>query len=1454
MSSSFLDVRMKYNPLFYGSSCTGVARQSSMDRLREVCRAAIENLVRLRIASFNQKADIVSTTELGRVASQYYVDPESVARFASAFSECHSNDGVLSYKKLLALLATSKEFESLRVRREEQGEIDSLSGCVDRVKETFEGGSDGGGGRGRKSGKGKGKQLLKQLSGRPGKGKHKGNRELCPYDLDGGIEEYSHEHKVFVLVQVHISGGDPTTGSLISDTNYIMQNAPRILRAMFEIALSIQLPHTAVRLLELATAVEHKTWHFMSPLWHVVGTNRLTGDVVRRLEQHSAVSHMRLDNVENILALDNQEIRTITGLKDVGPLVKRAAMRIPRLELIAEARPVSCRILKLDVVLRCTFEWEKRLHGSSVGFWVMVYDPINSVLHHSERVMFDKAMANSNVTLPLAVRLDPDVYDGEYPRTLYVWSIPDNWAGKGTLQSIEVNLTGLIVPEESGEYTNVPLFSPLSKRAMHWPEAESLFGFDYFNPLQTSYFHRCYHSEGNVIIGAPTGSGKTIAAELCLLQMLRDHPQRKAVYIAPLKTLVRERVNDWQKFRAVGASLVEITGDVLPDSDALRTASILVTTPEKFDAVSRHWQTKRFVQLVGLVIIDECHLLGTDRGPVLESIVSRLRFISDRYAEAHKIRFLGLTTSVANPQDMADWLGVADTHTFNFPPSARPVSLETHIQHSPSSPVIVFVSSRRQTRLTAQALIAFSSIDDSAQGLGFDVIAKLPRDDLQMESDSMLDPDAKRCLQYGIGLHHAGMTTGDRSLVEKLFLSQRIKLVIATSTLAWGVNMPSYCVIVKGCQYFDGATKRYTNYSVTDIMQMIGRAGRPQFCQERRERLIQRLAMQRGVSDVNKWLQSIDVEELLAAHPEPESVAVVLCHNPSKPFFRRFLYDPFPVESAMSGKLEDTLVAEIASGLIASVDDLRDWLHYTFYYRRVPTNPGYYSLIPEDIGYDLSEGYGIDGKRDIMREAGDAHAIMRANEAIDILTEARCIDVINNTEFRATSLGHLASLFYLNHTSAVMLHECLFKSHPNRYPPMSADSDSDYVPTNWVTALMEAMAACAEFEQVPVRHNEDNDMEHMVAQELRQTRRAPDGTDVFEGGLRMVPPGCLPPGSPSYKTHILLQTQLSRALPGGAPTMPCADFWLDLASVMDQAVRLSAAAIECAAGCRLSDDRIIGVRSMIDACRLSAGLVQGLWPDSDSRLCLQSIRERLTPKSHLAVLDRLSQAGLPSLAHMAHLGVGNTQQKKALRQVLQRVMGGDISDIIRDIARVPLVSVRVEKGENPHERERETDQAKKETQGATTVGPTVYDITEGERGGEREREGQAFLCVMPTTELRVTLRHIGTIPGMFRSEIFPKQKPHSVYVAVCVPPPHVTDDVIAQWEREGYDYSEATKDWPVVVHKRVAFDRSTRFAFQIQSRRRFLCMYVLSDTYLGTDQCYVLDTRGGQVIVDTNTK
>lgn len=102
------------------------------------------------------------------------------------------------------------------------------------------------------------------------------------------------------------------------------------------------------------------------------------------------------------------------------------------------------------------------------------------------------------------------------------------------------------LPEDETVYTKLLDLNPLPKTALQNPLYESLYKFDYFNPIQTQAFHTLYHHDTNVLVGAPTGSGKTNIAEICMFRLFNTAPRKKVIYVAPLKALAKERLRDWK--------------------------------------------------------------------------------------------------------------------------------------------------------------------------------------------------------------------------------------------------------------------------------------------------------------------------------------------------------------------------------------------------------------------------------------------------------------------------------------------------------------------------------------------------------------------------------------------------------------------------------------------------------------------------------------------------------------------------------------------------------------------------------------------------------------------------------------------------------------------------------------------------------------------------------------------
>lgn len=1016
LSYTYLYVRMRANPLVYGINHKAYQMDPGLEMYRqELVLEAGRKLDKARMIRFEERTGYFSSTDLGRTASHYYIKYNTMETFNELFG-AHKTEA-----DIFNIVSKAEEFEQVKVRDEEMEELE---------------------------------QLL---------------YNYCELPAAGGVENgYG---KINILLQTYIGRGEVDSFSLISDLSYVAQNAARIVRALFEIALRKRWPAMTYRLLNLCKVIDKRLWGWANPLRQFPV---LPGYVLSKLEERKLT-------IDKLKDMRKDEIGHMLHHVNIGLKVKQCVHQIPSITMEASIQPITRTVLRVRLTINPDFKWNDTAHGS-VGepWWIWVEDPANDHIYHSEYILLQKKQVVTNE--PQHVVFTIPIFE-PMPSQYYIRAVSDRWLGAEAV--CVINFQHLILPERHPPHTELLDLQPLPVTALGNREYESLYKYTHFNPVQTQIFHTLYHTDSNVLLGAPTGSGKTVAAEIAIFRVFNKYPNSTAVYIAPLKALVRERIEDW-KVRIeekLGKKVVELTGDVTPDMRAIAKADLIVTTPEKWDGVSRSWQNRSYVQKVAILIIDEIHLLGEERGPVLEVIVSRTNFISSH--TANPVRVVGLSTALANARDLGDWLGIGQMGLFNFRPSVRPVPLEVHIHgfpgqhycprmasmnkpafqairsHSPAKPVLIFVSSRRQTRLTALDLMAFLATEDD------------PKQWLHMEERAMTDviatvreSNVKLTLAFGIGLHHAGLHERDRKTVEELFVNCKIQVLIATSTLAWGVNFPAHLVIVKGTEYFDGKTRRYVDYPITDVLQMMGRAGRPQF--------------------------------------DDQGKAVILVQDIKKDFYKKFLYEPFPVESSLLGVLSDHLNAEIAAGTVASKQDAMDYITWTYFFRRLVMNPSYYNL--DDVNHDTINKYLSNLVEKSLRDLECSYCIQLGED---------------NCTIEPLTHGRIASYYYLKHPTVRMLKERL-----------KADCT--------VEESLSILTDAEEYAELPVRHNEDQ-----MNSEL--ARRLPIEVNPHSFD------------SAHTKTHLLLQAHFSRA------ALPCPDYATDTKTVLDNAIRICQAMLDVAA-------------------------------------------------------------------------------------------------------------------------------------------------------------------------------------------------------------------------------------------------------------------------------------------------
>ncbi|KAL2040972.1 hypothetical protein N7G274_006430 [Stereocaulon virgatum] len=473
----------------------------------------------------------------------------------------------------------------------------------------------------------------------------------------------------------------------------------------------------------------------------------------------------------------------------------------------------------------------------------------------------------------------------------------------------------------------------------------SIFHHPFFNAIQSKCFSTVYKSNENLVVSAPTGGGKTAILELAICRLLSGfrNDQCKIVYMAPTKSLCSERQRDWQaKFSALDLQCAELTGDTEHGQlRSVQSASIVITTPEKWDSMTRKWKDHaKLVQMVKLFLIDEVHILKETRGATLEAVVSRMKSVGSN------VRFVALSATVPNSEDIGIWLGKDPTNQHlpapreRFGEAFRPVKLQKYVVGLPSKgnefafesacnpqlPSIIAKYSQRKPIMVF--CITRKSAMDTAKLLARVWATKGPRErywEGPRQTLVVQDVELQNTLTSGVAYHHAGLDGSDRHTVETGFLQGQINVICCTSTLAVGVNLPCHMVIIKNTvSYQDDGVKEYADL---EIMQMLGRAGRPQF--------------------------------------DTTAVAVIMTKQDKVKKYEKLVSGEELLESCLHLNLIDHLNAEIGLGIIYDLCTAKRWLCGTFLYVRLGKNPGHYTLDGDMVDQNLENRIERICKRDI---------------------------------------------------------------------------------------------------------------------------------------------------------------------------------------------------------------------------------------------------------------------------------------------------------------------------------------------------------------------------------------------------------------------------------------------------------------------------------------------------------
>ncbi|KAK2078632.1 hypothetical protein QBZ16_003472 [Prototheca wickerhamii] len=831
--------------------------------------------------------------------------------------------------------------------------------------------------------------------------------------------------KVNALLQAHVSHLTLDGLALSADMVQVVGSAARLLRCLYEVCLRRGWAALAERALSLTKCVQARMWSSQTPLRQFAG---VPADILARIERKELPWERWYD-------LSSQEIGELLRLPKMGKAIHRLVHQFPRYELGAHVNPISRGLLQVDLTITADFRWEEAVHGPSQQLIILVEDSDGERILHHETFILKRAVAEEDqlisFTLPIAEPLPPQYF---------VKVVSDKWVGCEAV--LPISFRHLILPSKYPPPTELLDLQPLPLSALRDERYEKLYAdaITFFNPIQTQCFAALYGGDANVLLCAPVGSGKTVCAELAVLRALKSaEPGARArvVYVHALDEVVDARFARWRRLFGEGLNLTveRLVGETAADLKALERSDV-----------------RRAVQAVTLLVVDDLHLLGGARGPALEIVCSRARYVAG--ALGRGARILGLAAPIANAR-RGRLAGRGRAGAVQLPPGARPAPLEVRVQGFDAAGLearmaamarpayqaiaartdaqaLVFVPSRRYARMAALDLITFAAADGTPYllrreatgnvGGGVDgadpssaadqssSVQSLPDGDLAPYLARMSDAALAHAARHGV------VRPPPRAAAEALYGSGAARVLVATSADAWRLGETlgagTDLVVVWGTQAFDAGSVSGTgaaaDYPVTDVLQMVAAAGRG------------------------------------GARAGAAPGALLLCASPRKEYYKKFLTEPLPVDSHLDAALHDALCAEVVAKTITSKQDAVDYLTWTLYYRRLTANPNF---------------YGMTGTT--HRHISD-HLSDLVERVLSDLEAARMIAIEDEVDLEPLNLGMIASYYYVAYTTLELMAAWLGAKTK-------------------LAALVEVVSAASEFDAVPVRPGEERLVERLLA-------------------------------------------------------------------------------------------------------------------------------------------------------------------------------------------------------------------------------------------------------------------------------------------------------------------------------------------------------------------------------------
>lgn len=759
----------------------------------------------------------------------------------------------------------------------------------------------------------------------------------------------------------------------------------------------------------------------------------------------------------------------------------------------------------------------------------------------------------------------------------------------------------------------------------------AVFSFDRFNCFQSACLELMLESYANVVISAPTAAGKTVLFELAIIRHFFDLTRRgetndistKALYLAPMRALCQEKAQDWAaRLATIQLTVVELTGDTDEQLGRLSAAHVIVATPEKWDSISRRARFRSVSSRIGLLLLDEVHAVNlTNRGPILEVVVARLQLcarIRSAAAFPGGLRIVAVSATIPNIQDIGVWLGATPDSVRCFGSEFRPVPLEKYVlaykegkneflfqqfldsklagvldKYNPDGkPALVFCVTKSGCEKAARTLL-------KDPGWLHGPLNPLVREQLRQAARKANNKALQSLIGMGVAIHHGDLTPKDRQLVEELFLGEMLRAVFCTSTLALGVNLPCHIAVVKSTLAYQGGD--WQEYDALEMLQMIGRAGRPRF------------------DTVGK--------------------AVIMTEVQHKSKWESILTDQCVVESHFARCLLEALLVEISLETVTDLTSAVQWLGFTFLSARICSCPKSYAQLLK-----LKRGqralHATDDATGMLCQEADRHPLLReppdTASCLELLVQQALDDMhsvgLVNPGSKVTSSGAMSYFATTELGNTMAYHNVCFETMRVFAREVSRPDNLCGSPQDILQQLLGLLVEAAEFREYKPRHAEKGQLRLWGKSNIRWPYRTPVDT-------------------PPKKANVLIQMALCDT-PATADAETVVQKSWDLKQQQTHMVQVASRLLRCLREvCRVCGRGA----ALAEAYALQVCLDQGMWETS-------TVQCRQMPNIGEVFSSRLREQGLGTFEaiatcnpHMIELATG---RKPPFGMELQRRVRG----------------------------------------------------------------------------------------------------------------------------------------------------------------------------------------------------